>query len=164
MIHSVVFSNLPYSVSFLFLIKCWSQPFTIGLLLTTSHYSLVGVTYSVQKCQDEYDWSSVATQKETDCFREWERSERGQSLSTYNTKMAEPEQRSQTFCSWNYCTVARRRKARQRQTVDSLQSYQSKLFSWRDVGNHSFIFANSLLCSTALPVYWLTLLLPVRQL
>ena len=64
MIHSVVFSNLPYSVSFLFLIKCWSQPFTTGLLLTTSHYSLLGVTYSVQKCQDEYDWSSVATQKE----------------------------------------------------------------------------------------------------
>ena len=60
----MVFSNLPYSVSFLFLIKCWSQPFTTGLLLTTSHYSLLGVTYSVQKCQDEYDWSSVATQKE----------------------------------------------------------------------------------------------------
>ena len=31
---------------------------------TTSHSSLLGVTYSIQKCQDEYDWSSVATQKE----------------------------------------------------------------------------------------------------
>lgn len=61
---TLVFANLPYSVSFLFLIKCWSQPFTIGLLFTTSRYSLVGVTYSVQKCQNEYDRSSVATQKE----------------------------------------------------------------------------------------------------
>lgn len=37
------------------------------MLVTTfynSRYSLVGVTYSVQKCQDEYDRSSVATQKE----------------------------------------------------------------------------------------------------
>lgn len=32
------------------------------------------------------------TKRNIDCFREWERSERGQSLSTHNTKMAEPEQ------------------------------------------------------------------------
>lgn len=35
MMHTVVISNLPYSVIFSFLIKCWPQPFIIIPLLTS---------------------------------------------------------------------------------------------------------------------------------
>lgn len=35
MMHTVVISNLPYSVIFSFLIKCWSQPFIAISLLTS---------------------------------------------------------------------------------------------------------------------------------
>lgn len=71
------------------------------MLVTTAHdwvavHNIALLTSGCDlQCAKVSRWVwSVATQRNTDCFRGWERSGRGQSLSAYNTKMAEPEQRS----------------------------------------------------------------------
>lgn len=79
MMHTVVISNLPYSVIFSFLIKCWSQPFiTISLLTSRLQPTLCK---SAVMSRIRVLWQH--THKKKNSSGERESPSRGWSLSTY---------------------------------------------------------------------------------